>query len=86
MIDAEQDHGHHLVERLLHQDGGFDGGQSALDAVTFNGDLGRQVLQSCGGLPCTAEMIGIPRNMKPKNPPQHRMKIGVGIDQTDRQA
>ena len=42
---AEQDHGHDLVERLFHQDGGFDGGQAALDAVAFDGDLGRQVLQ-----------------------------------------
>ena len=43
--DAEQDHGHHLVKRLFHQDGGLDRGQSALDAVSLDGNFGRQVFQ-----------------------------------------
>ena len=42
---AKQDHGHDLVERLFHQDGGFDRRQAALDAVSFDLDLRRQVIE-----------------------------------------
>ena len=41
---AKQDHGHNLVERLFHQDSGLNSGQSAFNAVTLNGNLGRQIL------------------------------------------
>ncbi len=62
----EQDHGHHLVERLLHQDGGLHRGQSALDAVSFDGDLGRQVLQFAAVGVDDAHAMGNPKKIPPK--------------------
>ena len=43
--DAEQDHGQDLIHGLFHKDGRFDCGQSALDAMPFDCDLGRQVFK-----------------------------------------
>ena len=41
----EQNHGHDLIERFLKQDAGLHCGETALDAVALDRDLGRQVIQ-----------------------------------------
>ena len=74
---AEQDHGHHFIERLLHQDGSFHGGQPALDAVTFDGDLRAADIAFCGaGLPM-AVMAGMPMNMKTKKAQHSRVNDSI---------
>ncbi len=42
---SEQNHRHDFIERFFHQDAGLDRGQSAFDAVTFNANARRDVLQ-----------------------------------------
>ncbi len=62
---TKQDHGHHFIKGLFHQDGGLHSSQSSFDAVTLDGDLRRHILKFAA-LIADEGQTGTPKNIKAK--------------------